>query len=45
MENGEVIEHIQLIDSRLSISGFAEDPTGEMLVLSFDGRIYKFVER
>ena len=45
MENGEVVEHIQLIDSRLSIPSFAEDPTGEMLVLSFDGRIYKFVER
>ena len=41
----EVTEHMELIDSRLRISAFGEDRDAELLILSFDGRIYRFEER
>ena len=37
----QVTEHLELVDSKLRISSFGEDPLGEMLILSFDGGIYQ----
>ena len=34
----------ELIDSRLKISSFAEDPLGELYVLSLDGGVYAIVD-
>ena len=39
-----VTEHMLIVDSGLSISSFGEDGLGELLVLSLDGGIYRFVE-
>ena len=44
-EDGAVTEHIELVDSGLSISSFGEDRQGELYILSFDDRIYRFVSR
>ena len=44
-EDGAVTEHIELVDSGLSISSFGEDRHGELYILSFDDRIYRFVSR
>lgn len=40
-----VTEHMQIVDSGLSISSFGEDRLGEILVVSLDGGIYRLVER
>ena len=40
-----VTEHMQVVDSGLSISSFGEDRLGEILVVSLDGGIYRLVER
>ena len=40
-----VTGHMQIVDSGLSISSFGEDGFGELLVVSLDGGIYRFVER
>ena len=37
----QIAEHLELVDSKLRISSFGEDPLGEMFVLSFDGGIYR----
>ena len=34
-------EQLELVDSRLQISSFGEDRTGELFILSFDGKIYR----
>lgn len=38
---GQVSEHLELVDSRLEISSFGEDQSGEIFILSFDGGIYR----
>lgn len=42
-EDGRVTEQLELVDSRLDISSFGEDRSGEIFVLSFDGGIYRLV--
>ena len=42
-DGSEVTEHLQILDSSLSIPSFGEDPAGELYVLAFDGTIYRFV--
>ena len=37
----QVTEHRLLVDSSLLISAFGEDPSGELYILSFDGKIYR----
>lgn len=48
-ENGKAIVNGELIDIRrnpgLKIASFAEDRDGEILILSFDGKIYELVPR
>ena len=44
-DGSQVTEHIQLIDTSLGISSFGEDRSGELFVLSFDGGIYRLVEK
>ncbi len=41
--DGQVTEHLEVVDSRLEISSFGEDQSGEIFVLSFDGGIYRLV--
>ena len=42
-EGGQVTEQLELVDSRLEISSFGEDESGEIFVLSFDGGMYRLV--
>lgn len=42
-DGSEVTENMKIVDSGLQISSFAEDRSGELYVLSFDGKIYGFV--
>ena len=42
-EGGQVTEQLEVVDSRLEISSFGEDQDGEILVLSFDGGMYRLV--
>ena len=44
-DGAEVTERLQLVDSDLSISSFAEDQSGELYILSFDGGIYRLRPR
>lgn len=48
-DKGKLIANAELIDIRrnpgLKIASFAEDRDGEILILSFDGRIYELVPR
>jgi glucose/arabinose dehydrogenase len=37
-----ITEQLELIDSTLTISSFGLDKDGELYILSFDGKIYKF---
>ena len=37
----QVTEHVELMDSDLTISSFGEDEDGELYILSFDGKIYR----
>ena len=41
----QVTEQLELVDSRLSISSFGEDQSGELYILSFDDKIYRLVPR
>ena len=42
-EDGVVTEHRLLVDSDLRLAAFGESPAGELYMLSFDERIYRFV--
>ncbi len=44
-DGGRVTEHMELVDSELSISSFGEDRNGELYILSFDEKIYRFASR
>ena len=44
-DGSSVTEHMELVDSSLRISSFAEAPSGEIFVLSFDEKIYRLVSR
>ncbi len=39
-----VTEHIQIADTDLQIASFAEGPDGELYVISFTRRVYRFVD-
>jgi hypothetical protein len=39
-----VAESIQLADTSLRISSFAEDADGELYILDLEGEIYRFAE-
>ena len=43
-DGAQVTEHIEVAETDLSISSFGQGREGEMYILSFDGRIYRFVE-
>ena len=43
-DGASVVEQLEIADTTLSISSFAEDIVGELYILSFDGKIYRFVE-
>ena len=43
-ENGAATEHRLLVDSSLSLAAFGENPAGELFMLSFDRKIYRFVQ-
>ena len=38
-----VVERVEIADTSLAISSFAEDVAGELYILSFDGKLYRFV--
>ena len=40
-----VTEHLELVDSNLSISAFGRDQSGELYMLSFDNKIYRLGPR
>ena len=39
----KITDHLEIVDSSLEISSFGEDQDGEILVLSFDGGMYRLV--
>ena len=43
-DGSRVTESIELSDTRLSISSFAEDTDGELYILDLEGEIYRFAE-
>ena len=43
-DGNQITEQRLLIDSDLQISSFGEDQTGELFILSFDGKIYRLRE-
>ena len=43
-DGARVTESIELADSNLKISSFAEDPDGELYILDLRGEIYRFAE-
>ena len=43
-DGSRVTESIQLADTKLRISSFAEDAEGELYILDLDGEIYRFAE-
>lgn len=40
-DGNQIIEQLELVDSRLEISSFGEDQLGEIFIMSFDGGIYR----
>ena len=42
LEDGAVAEHRLLVDSDLRLAAFGEGPAGELYMLSFDEKIYRF---
>ena len=42
LEDGVVVEHRLLVDSDLRLAAFGEGPAGELYMLSFDEKIYRF---
>ncbi len=43
-DGSRVTESIELADTRISISSFAEDTDGELYILDLEGEIYRFAE-
>lgn len=49
-KDGKAVANAELVDlkrekKRLNIAAFGEDPEGELYILAFDGKIYRFVPR
>ena len=42
-DGAQITEQMQIVDSSLSISSFAQSPSGEIFILSFDEKIYRFI--
>ncbi|MDE2685877.1 MAG: PQQ-dependent sugar dehydrogenase [Chloroflexota bacterium] len=42
-DGAKITEHLEIVDSRLEISSFGEEQTGEIFILSFDGGIYRLI--
>ena len=42
-DGAQISEQMQIVDSALTISSFAQSPSGEIFILSFDERIYRFI--
>jgi glucose/arabinose dehydrogenase len=42
-DGGGVVEQLEIADTAASISSFAQDLSGELYILSFDGKIYRIV--
>ena len=42
-DGDSIVEQLEIADTALSISSFAEDIAGELYILSFDDKIYRFV--
>jgi glucose/arabinose dehydrogenase len=42
-DGAQITEHLQIVDSSLTISSFAQSPSGEIFILSFDEKIYRFI--
>ncbi|MSP78671.1 MAG: glucose sorbosone dehydrogenase [Dehalococcoidia bacterium] len=40
-QNGQVTEQAQVADTKVQVTSFAEDPAGELYLLSYDGKIYR----
>ena len=43
-QGGQVVAQREIAGTRLSISSFGEDASGELYVLAFDGQVYRIVE-
>ena len=43
-DGSRVTESIQIVDTKLRISSFAEDTEGELYILDLEGEIYRFTE-
>ena len=44
-DGARATEHLEIVDSSLTISSFGEDRSGELYILSFDGKIYRLSPR
>jgi glucose/arabinose dehydrogenase len=44
-DGSKVTERMEIVDSSLRISSFAEHPSGELYILSFDNKIYRLKAR
>ena len=42
-DGAQITEQVQIMDSSLTISSFAQSPSGEIFILSFDEKIYRFI--
>ena len=42
-DGAQITEQVQIMDSPLTISSFAQSPFGEIFILSFDEKIYRFI--
>ena len=43
-DGAQITEQLELVNSALNIASFGEDADGELYILSFDGRVYRFTE-
>jgi hypothetical protein len=41
-DGDSVVDLLDIVDTTLTISSFAQDLAGELYILSFDGKIYRF---
>ena len=44
-DGAQVTEHLEIVDSALRISSFGQEQSGEILILSFDNKIYRLKPR